>query len=45
VGAGWNGVAGAFEKLRKEANGGRVHGWGTEEGEVGSAQDRRRKDS
>jgi hypothetical protein len=45
VGARWNGVVGAFEKLQKQANGGCVHGWGTEEGEIGSAQDRRRRDS
>ncbi len=37
--AGWNGVAGAFGKLQKEANGDRVHGRGA--GEEGSAQERR----
>ncbi len=37
--AGWNGVAGAFGKLQEEANGGRVHGWGAEEGEEGRAQE------
>jgi hypothetical protein len=42
AGAGWNGVARAFGKLQKEANGGRVHGWGAEEG---SAQERRQTDS
>jgi hypothetical protein len=33
AGAGWNGVAGAFRKLQKEANGGHVRGWGIEERE------------
>ncbi len=37
--AGWNGVVGAFGKLQKEANGGCVRGWGTEEGEVLGVED------
>ncbi len=31
MGAGWNGVAGAFGKLQREANGGLVCGWVTDE--------------
>jgi hypothetical protein len=41
AGAEWNGVVGAFGKLQKEANGGRVCGWGLKKEKKGSAQDRR----
>jgi hypothetical protein len=37
TGAGWNEVARAFGKLQKEANGGRVRGWGLKKEKKGSA--------